>query len=57
MQEIAEPEKIFSHAQLQPFSFQSNLTESESWEPGPDVVQALPNYKMGYDIDGLPGTP
>ena len=55
MQEITEPEEIFRDSQMQPSSFQTNLTESESWDPNSDVVQAIPTYKMGNDRDGFPG--
>ena len=38
-----------------PSNFFDNVEDWQSWKPSPDVAEAFPYYRMGYDYEGLVG--
>ena len=50
-----DPEEIFKEPTPSPFEIHDDWKDWESWEASPDVTQSFSYYKMGQDLDGLPG--
>ena len=50
-----DPEKLFHEIVTPGPDVYANWTGWEEWTPSPDVAEAFPMYRMGYDNDGLVG--